>query len=85
MYKLLISSYLCLSFGIWSALVMFPAHRDVNILKDSSTMSHLASSPRMCFRARVFSTGISYCGGRSSDIGYSGQTKGTRQTLSARR
>jgi hypothetical protein len=66
-YRLLISSYLR-PVGLKSTMVMCPAHLDANLLKDSSTMSHIPSPLRIWFRARVFSAGTSYCSENTSDI-----------------
>ena len=69
-YRFLISAYLHPLVNKQSALAMCFAYRDVNLLNDSSTMSHLLSSLRMRFNARVFNVGTSYCDEVLSDARY---------------
>ena len=60
-YRLLISSYLHHLISVRSTRTAYPAYLDANLLNDSSTMSHLDSSSRILFSARVFNAGTSYC------------------------
>ena len=67
-YRSLIWSYLGLPVSTYAAAVMCLAHRDANLLNDSSMMSHSPSPRWIRPKARSFNAGMSYCSASSSDM-----------------